>query len=783
MPDKKQEIKQETTQEREAKWRTFWEKEKVYAFNPKEKKMFSVDTPPPTVSGAMHMGHAFSYAQQDFIVRFKRMQGNNILYPFGTDDNGLPTERLVEKLKNVKSKNMSRADFIKLCLTTLKEITPAFVQDWKNLGISADYSLTYSTIDDSSRKISQQAFLDLYTQGKVYHKAFPTLWCPECQTAIAQAELEDHEKDTFFSTLTFTAENKPLFIATTRPELLSACVAVFVNPADKRYTHLIGKQATTPLGTLVPIKADESAQIDKGTGVLMICSYGDKYDADAIARHKLTPKIILNKDGTLNVAPYQGMKIKEVRSRILKELKEKGVVTEQKQIKHIVNTHDKCGTPVEFLPTDQWFIKIIEHKETLIKQGKKITWYPSHMFKRYENWITGLEWDWSISRDRHFGIPIPAWFCTSCNKIIIALTKELPVDPLQTKKTCPTCKKTCTPETKVLDTWATSSISPQIVSSLVKGKASLPFSLRPQAHDIIRTWAFYTIVRALYHENKLPWNDIVISGNVSMGGEKMSKSKGNVVSPQPIMAQYGADALRYWAATSKLGEDLDYQEKDIITAKKFITKLENAAKFIFATLEIPLKQPTLEETDRLFLLQLNKTIAEATEAFERYEYSRAKAVTDHFFWKTFADNYIELVKTRVYTGTNEEKASAAWTLKYAFLTLTKLFAPFTPYITEEVYQTYFKKQEKVPSIHNTSWPTPVRLKEKKEDNEVWNTLIEEISFVRKEKSKAQKSMKARIEQTLPEEIKKLLKPVLNDYLNTSGAILINSGQRNIRFIE
>lgn len=773
----------QTTPEMEAKWRTFWEKENVYAFNPKGKKIFSVDTPPPTVSGKMHMGHAFSYAQQDFIVRYHRMKGENVLYPFGTDDNGLPTERLVEKLKNVKSKEMSRADFIKLCLATLKEITPAFIQDWKNLGISADYALTYSTIDDTTRTISQQSFLDLYAAGKIYHKAFPTLWCPDCQTAIAQAELEDQEKDTHFSTLTFTAGKENLPIATTRPELLPACVAVFVNPSDKRYTHLIGKEATTPLGQKVPIIADTSAQIEKGTGVLMICSYGDKYDADAIARHKLTPKIILNKDGTLNIAPYQNMKIKEARSRILKELKEKGLVTEQKQIKHVVNVHDKCGTPVEFLPTDQWFISIIKEKEKLVTQGKKITWYPAHMVKRYENWVNGLEWDWSISRDRHFGIPLPVWFCETCHETVLATAKELPVDPLQTKKTCQTCKKPCTPETKVLDTWATSSISPQIVSELVKGKATLPFSLRAQGHDIIRTWAFYTIVRALYHENKLPWNDIVISGNVSMGGEKMSKSKGNVVDPQPIMAQYGADALRYWAATSKLGEDLDYQEKDIITAQKFITKLKNAASFIFSNLEIPTKQPALEETDRLFLLQLNTVITEATEAFEIYEYSRAKAVADQFFWKVFADNYIELVKTRVYSGTSTGKASAAWTLATAFLTLTKLFAPFTPYITEDVYQTYFKKQEKSPSIHITSWPTPLKLKKSKQDDATWNTLLEVITLVRTEKSKAQKSMKVPVTLTISKEEQKLLASVLDDLKAVTNAQTIGTGAHAVAILS
>ena len=372
----------------EQKWMSYWEEKNIYEADLKNKKIYSIDTPPPTVSGEMHIGHAFSYAQQDFIARFNRMFTGSVYYPFGTDDNGLPTERLVEKINKVKSKNMTRAEFIALCQKTLKEITPKFTQDWKNLGISCDYKKTYSTIDKKTQKLSQKYFLNLLKKEIVYKKQFPTIWCPECQTSIAQAELEDKEAKTLFSTLKFKVENKNLLIATTRPELLGACVAIFVNPKDKRYKKLVGKYATVPIfGNKVPIIEDNSAEIDKGTGVLMICSYGDKFDVDAINRHKLTPKIILDKDGTLNTKKYNKLKIKDARKKILEDLKEKNLIAEQKEIEHILNTHDKCNTPIEFITTEQWFIKLLDKKKKLIAQGNKINWYPRYMKKRYEKWI------------------------------------------------------------------------------------------------------------------------------------------------------------------------------------------------------------------------------------------------------------------------------------------------------------------------------------------------------------------------------------------------------------
>src|SRR3989344_2351719 len=349
---------------------SFWEKEKIYKFDLKKKgKVFSIDTPPPTVSGKMHIGHAFSYAHEDFIARFHRMK-DNVFYPFGTDDNGLPTERLIERLKNVKSKNMPRSEFIKICLKTLKEIIPDFIEDWKKLGVSCDYDISYSTIDENSRRISQKSFIELFKKGLVYRKEFPTIWCPECQTAIAQAELEDKQEESKFSTLKFKVDGKDLLIATTRPELLGACVGVFVNPKDNRYNNLAGKKAKVPLFNFeVPILEDESADIEKGTGVLMICSYGDKFDVDAINRHRLESKLILDKAGKIKEGNYKGLKVKEARAKILEDLKNAGLIVKQDNISHVVNVHDKCGTEIEFLTTEQWFIKILDKKKELINQG------------------------------------------------------------------------------------------------------------------------------------------------------------------------------------------------------------------------------------------------------------------------------------------------------------------------------------------------------------------------------------------------------------------------------
>ena len=725
----------------ENKWQKYWEDSRTYAFSPKSnKKVFSIDTPPPTVSGKMHIGHAFSYSQEDFIARFQRMK-QGVFYPFGTDDNGLPTEKLIENLKNVKSKDMSRSDFINLCLKTLKEITPDFVNDWKKLGISCDYHTTYSTINDNVRRLSQKYFIELYNKGLVYKKTFPTIWDIKFQTPVAQAELEDKSKSSIFSTLRFEVNGKELPIATTRPELLGACVAVFVNPKDKRYKHFVGRKAKVPIfNHEVPIIADDSADMEKGSGVLMVCSYGDKYDVDAVNRHKLNPKIIINKDGTLNIKPYEGLTIKKAREKILEDLKKKNLIIDQREVEHVVNVYEKSGEEIEFLPTEQWFIKILDKKKQLIKQGEKVIWHPEFMFKRYKNWVEGLEWDWSVSRERHFGIPIPFWHCSKCDEIILPKDSELPVDPIEIEKKCPKCRIKAIPEKNVLDTWVTSSLTPQIASSLFGNKIEIPYSLRPQGHDIIRTWAFYTIARSYLHESKIPWKDIMISGFVTLEGRKMSKSKGNVISPQEVMEKYGADCMRFWAAGSKLGEDLAYNEKDLLTGQRFLTKLWNASRFSLMFLEnYEIKKVKLEPFDEYFLFKLDELISEVTKSFDNYDFSQAKRSLDSFFWNYFCDNYLEIVKKRLYNDLGNKTRSAKFTLHKMLVTILKLYAPIVPHVVEEIYSNFSKE-----SIHISEWPKYEKLKE----NKLGDEALKIISDVRKFKADNQKSLKEEVKLTI-----------------------------------
>ncbi|MEM4259326.1 MAG: valine--tRNA ligase [Candidatus Pacearchaeota archaeon] len=766
--------------ELEKKWRDYWEKEKIYAFNPKSKvKIYSVDTPPPTVSGEMHIGHACSYAQQDFIVRYKRMRGFNVFYPFGTDDNGLPTERLVEKTKGIKARDMPRDKFIAICLDFLRTERPKFIQDWKNIGISCDWTLCYSTIDPHSRKISQWSFLDLYKKGRLYRKDAPSMWCPECKTGVAQVEAKDKEIESTFNDIIFTTGKDKLTIATTRPELLPACVAVFYHPSDKRYQKLKGKKAKVPLFNFeVPIMPDERAEPEKGTGLVMCCTFGDQTDMEWQKAYNLPIKMAISQEGKMTeiAGEFKGMTIKEARKAIIQKLKDNNLLTAQKSIKHIVNVHERCGTEIEFIKSKQWFVKYLDLKKEMLRWGEELIWHPNYMKHRYDNWVKGLQWDWLISNQRYFGVPFPVWYCKKCEEPILALEKQLPIDPMKDKppiSACPKCKSgEIIPETDILNTWFTSSMTPQIAIKLAPEEIQtklFPMDLRPQAHDIITFWLFNTMLKSRLHFNKNPWKHAIISGFVTLEGEKMSKSKGNIIRPQEVMEKYCADAIRYWAASSKLGEDFDYQEKDVITGKKFITKILNASNFIFTSLKYQPKQPKLCETDRLFLTQLNNLIKESTEAFDEYNYARAKLATDSFFWQVFCDNYLEIVKNRVYNGTESEKASAFYTLYHALLAIIKLMAPITPYITEEIYQSNFRKYEKSKSIHLEKWPELIKIKFNKSDNEVWTKLIELINFVRQEKSKAQKSVKAEIILSIPKDTQKILREVLADIKAVTNA--------------
>ncbi len=735
--------------ETEPKWREFWEKEQIYKFNPKAKgEVFSIDTPPPTVSGKMHIGHAYSYTHEDFIARYRRMKGENVFFPFGTDNNGLATERLIEKTKNVRANRMERNEFIKLCNKTIKEITPDFICDWQKVGMSCDFSKIYSTIDDNSRRISQKYFIDLHKKGYAYRQEAPVVWCPYCQTAIAQAELEDKESESYFNDIIFKLpKNKKLTIATTRPELLSSCVAIFVHPDDKRYKKLIGQKAQVPIfGNRVEILSDKKVDPEKGTGAVMCCIFGDKTDVEWFKEYKLPLVMSLDKDGSMTkqAKKYAGLSAKEARKSIIEDLQKKKLLVSQKKITHAVNIHERCKNEVEILNSKQWYIKILDKKKKFIKLGEKIRWYPPFMRTRYENWIKNLGWDWAISRQRFFGVPFPIWYCEKCGEVKIADEKDLPVDPLtdKPKSKCVKCGGTkFIPEKDVLDTWATSSISPQLALQLFfkekETRELIPMNLRPQAHDIISTWLFYTVVRSHYHFEKLPWKDLMISGHVlDSKGKKMSKSLGNTVSPQEILEKYGADALRFWSAGSSLGQDINYSEEEIKTGRRTTTKLWNVARFMAMHEKKPKlvkNSDHLERADVWILGEMNKTIAEATKNFENYTYAKAKDAIDDFFWSKLADYYVEFIKYRLFGEDKKSKDAAIRTLSTVFFNVIKMYAPIMPFVTEEIFQTFFKGAEKTKSVHLSKWPEELKFS-RKNDILDFKEAIKAIDEIRKFKT-------------------------------------------------
>jgi len=761
-------------QTREKHWLNFWEKEKIYRFHPSKRgEIYSVDTPPPTMSGPMHLGHAFSYTNLDVIARFQRMRGRNVLFPFGTDDNGLATEKLVEKVNEVKMVDMKREDFISLCQRTINQIRPKFIQGWKEVGLSCDFNLIYSTISPQIQKISQLFFIDLYKKGRVYRKKAPTIWCPTCQTAIAQAELTDKVKESTFNYIKFSLKKGGyITIATTRPELLPSCVAVFVNPDDQRYKKLIGQKVIVPIfHQEVTISSDKKVDPKKGTGIVMVCTFGDTTDMEWYLKYNLDLKVSISKDGRMtNLAgPYAGMKIKEAREKIIEDLKNRSLLVKQEKIKHTVNVHERCGTEIEIIPSTQWFIKYLDLKKDFLKMIDKINWYPSYMKVRLINWINGLQWDWCISRQRYFGIPFPVWYCKNSGEVKLANIEDLPVDPIHStpKTKCSDGSNDFIPERDVLDTWATSALTPVIIYSLLqknkfnysritKVKNFLPLSLRPQAHDIINFWLFYTLARSKLHFNKLPWKNIMISGFVlDPYGNKMSKSKGNIVNPQDVLQKYGADSLRYWATGVSLGEDIKYNEKEVQNGHRTVIKLWNAFNFCKIHLEnykpsIKISQNNLGKEDIWLLSKFQTVLKSYFQYLDEYNYFKARKILDNFFWSNFCDNYLEIVKHRLYSFPHKDREylSAQFTLYYIFLGIIKLYAPYLPFITEEIYQSYFRKIEKTKSIHLTSFP---KLEKRFKNNQIekeFDEVIVIISTLRKFKSEHKLSMKKELSKVV-----------------------------------
>jgi valyl-tRNA synthetase len=767
--------------ESEKKWKEHWERNNIYKYDFESKKeTFSIDTPPPTISGSLHIGHIFSYTQAEMIARFQRMQGKNVFYPFGFDDNGLPTERLVEKEENIRAAFMPRSEFIEKCIKTTKKYEEEFKSLWLSMGFSVDWSLQYETINPKEQKISQKAFLDMARTGKAYTKESPVLWCTTCQTSIAQAELENKDFDTTFNYMPFLVEGEELIVATTRPELLYGCVCLFVNPEDERYLKYIGKNVLVPLYNYeIPILSDEKVSLDKGTGVVMCATFGDTTDVEWYEKHNLPYRKVIEANGKIadSVPLIGGSKVSSAREKILELLKDNSLLRKTEAINHAVSIHERCGKSIEIIPSKQWYIDILSERNRYLKAADEINWYPASMKSRYITWVENLKWDWCISRQRYFGIPFPLWYCRKCGKAILAEDHELPINPMESKPSsgCSCGSLEFIAETAVLDTWGTSSLTPLINSSWNTEndltKKLLPMSMRTQAHEIIRTWAFYTIVRSLFHTGSIPWKDIMICGFVlAKKGEKISKSKNNAASsPKELIERHSADALRYWAAGAKLGTDTMFSEDELKISKRFLTKLWNAASFCIMHLADykGAKPKELLPIDAWIIERIQSVEEAAAENLKQYEIGLAKHDIDEFFWNDFCDDYLEIVKDRLYKPEihgEDERLSAQYSLYNVLLELLKLYAIYVPHITEEIYQSYFKGFEKQISIHVMQWNVKSEFKNEGLLN-FGENIKKIIGEARKYKSERNLSLKDKIDCikiNIPEDQYGYLKKTLND---------------------
>lgn len=778
---------------KEEKWLNYWKKNKIYEFKTDYREVYSIDTPPPTVNGKIHIGHIFSYSQAEMIARYKRLRGYNVFYPFGFDDNGLPSERLVEKEQKKKAHEIGRESFSKLCYETTNKYEEEFQDLFSKLGVSTDWSMCYKTVSSSTIKISQNSFLDLIEKGHCYHKESPALWCNECLTSIAQAELETKTIKTTFNYVNFkTVEDNEVFtIATTRPELLPAIVCVFVNPDDDKNNHLIGKTAHIPvIDVNVPIIGDEKVAIDKGTGIVMCCTFGDQTDIEWWKKYNLPLKYIFTDDGRImdSVPNYGGLKIKEARKQIVDDLQVGGYIVKIEELEHEVQTHERCGSEVEYTVMKQWFIDIMSHKEDFLRIGNEINWYPTHMHNRYEEWVNNVAWDWCISRQRYFGVPFPVWYCKECGEPIFASKEQLPVNPLTDTPSIEKCHKCgCKefiPESDVMDTWATSSVTPLInmkygekdnYESILK-----PMSLRSNASEIIRTWDFYTIVKSYYHFGIKPWDNVMISGFVMANkGEKISKSKGNSkVEPLDLIKQFSADVVRYWAASGRLGTDITFSEETLLRGKKLVNKIWNVSKFVQMHLEDYQDKAfdDFEYIDKWILGNFIDMEKEYLKYLDNYEIGLALNILEKFFWN-FCDNYIEIVKHRLYRPEEFGEKARYSGQKTIYILLYKLlqdFSIFFPFITEEIYQDIYHDMK---SIHITE----IKSLNYSFDEEIvnGNLMCEIISMVRGKKSSSNLSLKTivkKLEIDCSPNLKKAIEEANKDFKATLfiNELVINS---------
>ncbi len=805
----------------ETKWSAAWQQNGTFAFDRTAKRecIYSIDTPPPTASGSLHVGHVFSYTHTDVVARFKRMSGYEVFYPMGWDDNGLPTERRVQNYYGVRcdpslpylenfvppfeggdNKSSKAADqipigrrnFIELCERLTTEDEKHFENLWRQLGLSVDWAQTYQTISPASQAVSQKAFLENLARGEAYQSMAPTLWDVTFRTAVAQAELEDREQPGAYHRVGFSADpaiwdGGKVFIETTRPELLPACVALVAHPDDARYQHLFGKTVRTPLFEVeVPVVAHHLAQIDKGSGIAMICTFGDLTDVIWWRELDLPNRAIIGWDGRLisdapdaiateagkaAYAELAGKTTFSAKQRIVELLTEAGdLVGEPKPIVHPVKFFEKGDRPLEIVSTRQWYIRNggrdAELRAQLVAMGKDLNFVPDFMRVRYENWVNGLTGDWLISRQRFFGVPIPVWYPLDADgnpdfdNVIVPSYESLPVDPSSDVPAGYLADQRGVAggfigEVDIMDTWATSSLTPQLaggwISDPEKFALVYPYDLRPQGQDIIRTWLFSTVLRSLQQEGQLPWKNAAISGWIlDPDRKKMSKSKGNVVTPADMLVEHGSDAVRYWAASARLGTDAAFDIGQMKVGRRLAIKILNAAKFVLS-FEAPAAGSAITEpVDQALLLELADVVRDATVAFENYDHTKALELSEKFFWG-FTDDYLELVKERAYGQggvSAAQQSSAVLALRQALHTMLRLFAPFLPFATDEVWAWWQNTDTSLAnSIHLQPWPTVEELTTGLDASNHGLLALAGIALggVRKAKSDAKVSMKAVVE--------------------------------------
>jgi valyl-tRNA synthetase len=742
----------------EDKWRARWEGDGTYRFSRGKPRdaVYSIDTPPPTVSGALHIGHVFSYTHTDVIARFQRMRGREVFYPMGWDDNGLPTERRVQNYYGVRCDptlpydpsfeppatppkppiSVSRPNFIELCARLTAEDEKAFEDLWRYLGLSVDWSMTYATIGRTAQRASQLAFLRLLDKGLAYQVEAPTLWDVDFRTAVAQAELEDREVAGAYHRVEFALGSRNIAIETTRPELIPSCVALVAHPDDPRYAPLVGQDAITPLfGTRVPIRAHPLAEPERGSGLAMICTFGDITDVTWWRELNLPVRTVIQPNGTFKPIAWgsadwpsedaaraqqfydqlAGLSAQKARTRIVELLRETGaLVGEPRPITHAVKFYEKGDRPLEIVTSRQWFIKTMDFREALIARGRALAWHPPYMRTRYENWVNGLTGDWCVSRQRFFGVAFPLWYAVTTDGTIDYASpikpdpSRLPVDPSSDVPPGYGASQRGQPggfvgDPDVMDTWATSSLSPQIAGGWESDpdlfNRLFPMDLRPQAHDIIRTWLFSTVLRAHVEHDSLPWTNAAISGFVvDPDRKKMSKSKGNVVTPKALLTEHGSDGVRYWAASARQGTDTTFDPNQMKVGRRLAIKILNASKFALSNAEP--RGAVTHRVDRGMLTSLARLVDESTTDLEAYDYARVLDRTEKFFW-SFCDNYLELVKSRRYGEQGPAAAgSANSALLAALSSMLRLFAPYLPFVTEEVWSWWQSG-----SVHRAAWPS------------------------------------------------------------------------------